>query len=605
MAAPLPSSIDFCGVREGRRLIVAGWLFDADDPLVSLGVAFQGRELPASAVRFVRGTRADVSSHFKVTGAGRWGFAIVADLPEEAGAHASFTLLIHTRRRGVRRDALSPQPSAELAGLLLAVAPYTPDEQLRVRAIVPRPGAPSASDLLEAEPTPVESLRSLVRMHVDYAFLPTERDALYVRGWLFDRDRSVVAMHLRVDGAVTENLLPKLSRHPRVDLDEAFRTRSVDPNPGFAAFVPCPIAPAATRTAAMPTIELLLCTRDGEIANVPVTPSESDDLVATARELMALIVPLDRDSYALFAHSTGPALERIVKPRPVRPDEIREHAYGPAPTAPRCTVIVPLYGRYDFVYHQLARFSHDPAMQDADLVYVVDDPALYAPLVVLAESLYPIYGVPFRIVCCGRNLGFAGANNFGAGFARAPWLLLLNSDVLPNEAGFLATMLAHARSRADVGAVGARLLFHDGTIQHDGMSPRRDPTRAGLYWNEHPGKGLVAPYRADEPIVACPLLTGACLMVSKADYDAVSGLDEGYLIGDFEDSDLCLRLRALGRTNYLVRDVSLTHLERQSQTAPGDDLFREKVTLYNAHRFASRWHRELDAMLDATDGASR
>ena len=59
-----------------------------------------------------------------------------------------------------------------------------------------------------------------------------------------------------------------------------------------------------------------------------------------------------------------------------------------------------------------------------------------------------------------------------------------------------------------------------------------------------PGKG--APWRGGTEPSAQTLLTAACLMLKTADYRALGGLDEGYLIGDFEDSDFCLNLARNG-----------------------------------------------------------
>ena len=68
-----------------------------------------------------------------------------------------------------------------------------------------------------------------------------------------------------------------------------------------------------------------------------------------------------------------------------------------------------------------------------------------------------------------------------------------------------------------------------------------------------------------------PAVSAACLLIRKSTYDAVGGLDEGFLIGDFEDSDLCLKVRRQGQEIACLRDLNLTHLERQSFTGIGAD----------------------------------
>ena len=110
--------------------------------------------------------------------------------------------------------------------------------------------------------------------------------------------------------------------------------------------------------------------------------------------------------------------------------------------------------------------------------------------------------MPFRVVHYGQNLGFAGANNVGAQLARAPLLLLLNSDVIPTAHGWISDAGARLCSRFPAaGAVGPLLLFADGSVQHAGMRPLVDPALPGFIWNSHPGKG--APWRGGtEPISA-------------------------------------------------------------------------------------------------------
>ncbi|HZH47872.1 MAG TPA: galactosyltransferase-related protein [Roseococcus sp.] len=82
-------------------------------------------------------------------------------------------------------------------------------------------------------------------------------------------------------------------------------------------------------------------------------------------------------------------------------------------------------------------------------------------------------------------------------------------------------------------------------------------------------------------------ITGACVLLRRTDWDALGGFDEGYVIGDFEDSDLCLRLAERGLSCAVDPAVRLYHLERQSQEAAAG--WRFNATLVNAWRHAKRW----------------
>jgi GT2 family glycosyltransferase len=68
----------------------------------------------------------------------------------------------------------------------------------------------------------------------------------------------------------------------------------------------------------------------------------------------------------------------------------------------------------------------------------------------------------------------------------------------------------------------------------------------------------------------------------------VGGFDEVYVIGDFEDSDLCLRLRALGFGCAVDPEVQLYHLERKSQVSSAA-MWRQNLTIYNAWQHQRRW----------------
>src|SRR3546814_4124807 len=82
---------------------------------------------------------------------------------------------------------------------------------------------------------------------------------------------------------------------------------------------------------------------------------------------------------------------------------------------PKISVIVPLYGRTDFVEHQLIEFAADPWFKEnAELIYVVDDPEIAERFLQEAEALYRIYRVSMSWVWGSVTRGLSGANNLGA-----------------------------------------------------------------------------------------------------------------------------------------------------------------------------------------------
>src|SRR4029079_6334829 len=127
--------------------------------------------------------------------------------------------------------------------------------------------------------------------------------------------------------------------------------------------------------------------------------------------------------------------------------------YGEPPSSPTVSIVVPLYGRIDFLDHQLAQFVHDPEMREADLIYVLDSPELAPALESAAGQLFELYGLPFRVAVLYQNGGYSVANNRGASLAEGRLLLLLNSDVLPDAPGWLGAM-TRFYDEHEVGALG-------------------------------------------------------------------------------------------------------------------------------------------------------
>jgi GT2 family glycosyltransferase len=218
------------------------------------------------------------------------------------------------------------------------------------------------------------------------------------------------------------------------------------------------------------------------------------------------------------------------------------------------------------VEHQLAHFVDDPELLGADLIYVLDSPELEDQLRDQVTRLHRLYPIPFRVVNLTANGGFARANNLGASLARGRVLLLLNSDVFPENPGWLGQMLRFHDSVPAVGAVGPKLLYEDDTLQHAGLYFDR-PAGTHLWNNEHYYKGMHRdlPAAAESRPVAA--VTGACMMVATDLYRSVGGLAGDYVQGDFEDSDLCLRLIQAGRENWYFAGTALYHLEASSYDA--------------------------------------
>lgn len=151
-----------------------------------------------------------------------------------------------------------------------------------------------------------------------------------------------------------------------------------------------------------------------------------------------------------------------------------------------------------------------------------------------------------------RNLGFARGTNLAAAASRGQWLVLLNNDTEVRPGWDLP--IREELADPAVGAVGLRLLYPDGTIQHAGLAFGSD----GLPWHLYrgfPGHAREAGRRRE-----FNALTGACLGLRREVYGRFHGLDENF-VNCYEDVDLCLRLREAGLAVVYRPDGAVVHHE--------------------------------------------
>ncbi|WP_062111194.1 glycosyltransferase [Aureimonas sp. AU40] len=261
---------------------------------------------------------------------------------------------------------------------------------------------------------------------------------------------------------------------------------------------------------------------------------------------------------------------------------------------PIATIIVPLYRVLDFLPFQIAAFASDPAIAGrCEIIYVLDSPDQADVAEHLLTGLNLVYGLPVTLAVMARNGGYALANNRAAALARAPVLALVNSDVVPVRPGWLEALAARLEDPAVV-ASGPKLLFEDDSIQHAGLYFA--PDHRGRWLNHHYYKGMPRHYAPAGRERAVPGVTGACLVLRRRDFEAVGGFTQDYVIGDYEDSDLCLKLRRGGGEIRYVPSAELYHLERRSMNENAD-YTKGVAAFYNSWLHEGRWRADMEALM--------
>ncbi len=268
--------------------------------------------------------------------------------------------------------------------------------------------------------------------------------------------------------------------------------------------------------------------------------------------------------------------------------------FGDAIQSPVVSLIIPIYGRYDFIQHQIAMFISDSDMANHEIIYVLDDPKIAREFLITCHGVFNTYSMPFKTVFAGKNLGFAGANNLGVNHAAGEYVIALNSDVLPSESGWLSRLVSKFNKIDDIGILGATLLYEDNTLQHIGMEFSQDAYYPGIWMNFHPHKGMPSQLVKTDKTVQVELVTGACMLLKKDFYQSIGGFDTRYILGDFEDSDLCLKVYQQKKKIYLDTEESLFHLERLSQNLVDSGDWKYKLTLLNGLYQKNKWGHAIE-----------
>ena len=209
------------------------------------------------------------------------------------------------------------------------------------------------------------------------------------------------------------------------------------------------------------------------------------------------------------------------------------------------------------------------------------DTLLYLDSLALRERI--------RVIRDDAPFNYSRLNNFGVTHARGEVVCLLNNDIEVITPDWLEELLSFA-IRPDVGAVGARLWYPDGTLQHGGVIVGLDGVAQHAHHRLPRGhSGYFGRASLHQELCA---VTGACLMIRRKLFDEVGGLEEQLAVA-FNDIDFCLRLRAAGYRNIWTPFAELIHHESASR---GNEDNPEKISRLQreTHIIYSRWEKTLE-----------
>lgn len=281
---------------------------------------------------------------------------------------------------------------------------------------------------------------------------------------------------------------------------------------------------------------------------------------------------------ALQAHC-----ERIGFPATVERDLDHSGVYHLRPALvehPRVSIVIPTNGGVrevrgeviTLVTHCVRSIVERSTYPDYQIVVVADT----TTPVRVTEQLREIAGDRLTVVPYPHEFNFSDKINTGALASDGAHLLMLNDDMEVVTPDWLERLVMYS-GFPGIGAVGAKLLFGDGRLQHVGVMMRH-ASPGHLFRGfapDHSGYANVVRVANNYSAV-----TGACLMTPRELFDEVGGLSLAFPLS-FNDVDYCLKVQTLGRRVVYDPDTVLFHFESSSRSPD--------VSRWELDTFTSRW----------------
>jgi glycosyltransferase involved in cell wall biosynthesis len=249
-----------------------------------------------------------------------------------------------------------------------------------------------------------------------------------------------------------------------------------------------------------------------------------------------------------------------------------EYLNFPSYEQPVVSIIIPAWNKWQYTVNCLKSISENTASNYE--VIVVNDASQDETATVLSKVKN------LRLINNKDNMGFIESCNLGAKAAKGDYILFLNNDTMVTK-NWLTRLLEVIRSE-DVGAVGSKLVYPDGTLQEAGAIIWSDGTASNYGCGDDPEK---PEYNYIREVDYC---SGACLLVKKELFNKVEGFDKRFNPGYCEESDFCMTLRNLG---YKVMYQPASMVVHFGRVTFGDSI--KKYQAINEQKLREKWNTAL------------
>ena len=576
--ASAPASVLRGYIDEAKANRIAGWVWDAQRPQQRIAI-----DVVAGETRIARVTanefRADLAQ--AGIGDGRHAFAIL--LNQEMLPTGQSTLRL-----------LDADTGAELPGSPVAIqrqVPMRPSPQLPAR------DAASAPARLRDAAGPAVGYRIRLQSSIEAA------DRAGIRGWVWNPDdpQQRVELELWVDDA---RLTTVVADQHRPDLEQAgfgdgrygFSISFSETLLPYARHV-LHLRPAGSATD-LPKFPLVM-TREqagfdrtvrfvlGNIAAEAERTASAEDLAPIVGDLIRF---LDAAMSRYFEISDASAMTAadLIRREDLTPEfgamiEMLQRNYPPLHLAgaaePVLSVVIPVFNKFALTYNCVKSIIDRGAEVPFEIIVIDDCSRDETMLASLA------FGRGIRLIRNQTNSGFVRSCNRGCDEARGDYLVFLNNDTQVKP-GWLDQLYETARREPNIGVVGSKLLYPDGTLQECG----------GIVWRLGDGWTWGRRQNADEPRFCymrdADYVSGATLMIRKALFVELGKFDEHFMPMYYEDTDLCFRVR---RAGYRVVVQPLSEVIHFEGSSAGTDIAvgMKRHQAINHRKFLERWKETL------------
>lgn len=280
-------------------------------------------------------------------------------------------------------------------------------------------------------------------------------------------------------------------------------------------------------------------------------------------------------------------LKRRADKRPVRLSNLvpMENHHGQRTVEPKVSIIIPTRNKYELLRACIETIQTKTTYRNYEIV-VINNASNEASTI---EYLKLLRSTGIKVLDYPHAFNYSKITNFGADKSDSDYLCFLNNDTEVVEPNWLGLLMDHA-VQPDVGVVGSKLLYPDGSIQHFGVALGYTGAAGHPLAGEVPDVTTSMKYA--NSCIEVSAVTFACAVTSRNNFKLAKGLDSDFKVG-LNDIDFALRLRSQGMRNVLCGRSCLIHHESKSRKSTSSLVGGVRATL-EVLRFLKTYGRQLN-----------